>query len=162
MSIAMETYILNLVVKEGGTVTESILDTTKMIGNITFAWLVLFAYTSYMLLGIWYHSEKDETSLDLEPVKKFFVRAKEVSLVNIYVIIAAVTAVSLPYIINGRKDVIPFLATFIGFAFISFSIVSHRCVKLIAKEIDKRVLDSNKDKKDSEIVNEETESNQSV
>lgn len=159
MTVAVETYILKAVVEMGSEITDTVLETSKIIGNITYVWLVMFAYISYMLLGIWYHSEKDETSLDMSTVKAFLKKAKETSLVNIYVTMIALILVSSPYIFNGRKDIVPFIITYILFAFISHGIVSNQCVSLITKEINKRVSDSNTEKKDSDELNEKTASN---
>lgn len=142
----------------GNEITETILETAKMIGNITYVWLVLFAYLSYMLLGIWYYSEKDEDSLDMQAVKGFIKRAKETSLVNVYVSIIALTLASVVNLINGRTDILPFIYTYTIFAFVSNFFVSEQCVKLISKEIDHRLSKSKIEKKDSDVLNEEAAS----
>ena len=160
MTVSMEVYILSAVVKTGSEITETVLDTAKIIGNITYVWLVLFAYLSYMLLGIWYYSEVDETSLDMQIVINFIKRAKETSLVNVYVSSISLVIASIVDLINSRLDIIPFIITYIIFAFISNSFVSGQCIKLVSKEINQRQLSNKIEKKDSSVLNEETTSEQ--
>ena len=146
--------------KMGNEITETVLETAKIIGNITYVWLALFAYLSYMLLGIWYYSEKDETSLDMKISTDFIKKAKELSIVYVYASTLSLIAVSIVDLVNGRTDVIPFVLTYIIFAFISNVFVSEQCVRLISKEISKRQSDNKIEEKDSDVLNEEATSKQ--
>lgn len=144
----------------GNEITETVLETAKIIGNITYVWLALFAYLSYMLLGIWYYSEKDETSLDMKTVTDFIKKAKELSIVYVYASTLSLIAVSIVDLVNGRSDVIPFVLTYVIFAFISNVFISEQCVRLISKEINQRQSNNKIEQKDSDILNEEAASEQ--